>query len=206
MKITKITAGAARQFNHPWERFANFRCEIRLEAELTDGDDTEKVANDVIELSIHAECVVERRKQHILSDLNAIRETKEVNDNIKRLSKWPKQVEKDRAEVAKMEEYYGKPFDRLSNLDKAFVYDRWNVMSVDASTWDNNRPYLENQANKLRESADRMEKEYPEQLAELQARLAAIPPLRLLPGELDALKEIHPGHPDHPETDNEGED
>ncbi len=149
MKLTKVTVSASRTFNHPYERYANFRFEIRLEGEVEEGLSIQQQIDSMRE---EAEANAENHKRQILADLELERERDLLVGDINRVSRL------DRSET------------ELTSLDP------------EVSEW------MRDQARACLNEIDA--------LPELRAKLEAMPKPRLLPE-----MEIHPGHPDHPNTE-----
>lgn len=74
MKITHITVSASRTFNHPHERYANFRFEIRQEAELSE-DDAEEARQALL---ISTERAAEAHKARILVELERVQQIEDL--------------------------------------------------------------------------------------------------------------------------------
>lgn len=68
MQITSIECTASRTFNHPTERFANFRFSVKLTADLSASDQDNALAK-VRELKQQAENIAEAHKQEILQEI-----------------------------------------------------------------------------------------------------------------------------------------
>ena len=66
MEIKEIIAGCGTTFNHPFERFANFRPTITVRAVLDDGDDYQKIASDLQEQAFR---LVNAAKKRILDNI-----------------------------------------------------------------------------------------------------------------------------------------
>lgn len=82
MKITKITVQAARCFNHPYESYSNLQPQVRLEADLIDGEDPIEAAKA---LQSQAETLVEDHKQAMLASLHHLQQMSEATAEIRRL-------------------------------------------------------------------------------------------------------------------------
>lgn len=67
MNVTKISVSAGRTFNHPFERFSNFRPGVTLEAEVGPGEDYQAAAKT---LQAKAEGLAEDLKQATLGVLD----------------------------------------------------------------------------------------------------------------------------------------
>lgn len=158
MKITSIEASASRTFNHPHERYANFRFSFRFSAQVDEGDDPAAAFNT---LRMMAENGAEIHKQDILREL----EQEQMRDRLG--------PEIDHAKQAP---------ERIAAFEKRLATDE----GID----DYERKMLQRQIDHCQEQI--------KNLPELEAQLAAIPAPRLLP-----LPELHPGHPDHPETNDQ---
>lgn len=98
MKITQITAHAARTFNHPHETYSNFKPGISLTAEIGEGEDVDKA---MVDLQAKAEKAAEDLKQNILRNIEELREmselTREVADLEKSLKAGAERLAKIRA-------------------------------------------------------------------------------------------------------------
>lgn len=69
MKITSINVTAGRTFNHPYEDYSNLRPELKLTAELEEGEDpVEAVRN----LQARAEGLMEDHKNSMLKNLEEL--------------------------------------------------------------------------------------------------------------------------------------
>ena len=66
MRIVEVSATAGTTFNHPHEKFRNFKPSITLHAELDEGDDAFHAIFDLQEI---AEAHVARHRERILTKL-----------------------------------------------------------------------------------------------------------------------------------------
>jgi hypothetical protein len=82
MKLTKVTVTASRTFNHPFERFANFRFSITLEGEIEEGL---SIQPQIDALREEAEINAENHKRQILADLDLIQERDSLVGTIRHL-------------------------------------------------------------------------------------------------------------------------
>ena len=89
MIITKITATASRTFNHPTERYANFRFTIGAEAELDLGETMEEAADA---LRSHVENIAEGHKQQILKEIEHQRLREQLATAIRNAEAMPQQL------------------------------------------------------------------------------------------------------------------
>lgn len=142
MNIERITLTAGRTFNHPHERFANFRFDISLQIQLGPEDDSARVLKQ-----FHAEL-----------ELSAEQHKKRILEECERLYK-----------IECLESI-------LSDLRRP--HEEWM------------RESPEERAHKLQVAEAN--------LAELKNRQPYC--------DVDAMKEVHPGHIEHPETGNDRED
>ncbi len=154
MKITTIKVTASRTFNHPTERYANFRFDISAKARLDPGEDF-TYAVDCLRTDM--ENLAEGHKQEILREIQIRQEREELAANIRLAEGMP---------------------GLLPGWRKALDEE-------DRSPWGRDQ---------LRGEIQHGEALIAE-LPALRARLAALPMFSLLPPP-----EIHPGHPDHPDT------
>jgi hypothetical protein len=160
MKITTIEATASRTFNHPTERFANFRFAIRLGAE-TSGNPA-RLEDEVNDLRAMAETIAETHKRQILEEVSLETSRERLRLEIEVLQSTPDRIASFQKRIAQEME---KPED-----------ERWDLEG-------------------LQGGLERCEG-WEAKLAEAEAKLAALPAPSLM-----LLKEVHPGHPDHPATE-----
>lgn len=92
MRVTEITVGAGRTFNHPFESFSNLRPSVTFKAELQDGDDPATVARD---LQAKAESLVEDHKQFMLTSLRNLHYLTEAQRRYTTLQEQIKQAQAD---------------------------------------------------------------------------------------------------------------
>lgn len=92
MKVTEITVGAGRTFNHPFETFSNLRPSVTFKAVLDDGDDPISVAKD---LQAKAESLVEDHKQFMLTSLRNLHFLSEAQRRYTSLQEQIKQAQTD---------------------------------------------------------------------------------------------------------------
>ena len=151
MKITHVTISAGRTFNHPYERYANFRFDITLKGEV---QNEINVGPEIDELRQAAENIAEMHKRQILDECNNLQTIQNLKSQI---------------ESASLGEGREAEFEAI-------------IADESIPEWNKNEAKYN--LMQLRELPNRI------------AQLEAIPKPRLLP-EL----EIHPGHPDHPATD-----
>lgn len=95
MHITSIQVSASRGFNHPHEKFANFRFDLHLQASLDAGDNPDTA---LIELQRKAEQAAEAHKKAILDEIERERLIAEGEEQLR----WM------RRESAKQDEYKDK--------------------------------------------------------------------------------------------------
>lgn len=99
MKITRITVHAGRTFNHPYERYANFRFDLSLEADLTPEDDP---GLQLVTLQRLAEGFADEHKVAILNECDRIRTLDDLRENVHRLEQpleeWMRETPEQRAE------------------------------------------------------------------------------------------------------------
>lgn len=79
VKPTKISVSAARTFNHPFERYANFRFEIRLEGEIKDNM---PIGHQIDSARQSAENIAENHKLEILEELHRQQEREIIRRSI----------------------------------------------------------------------------------------------------------------------------
>jgi hypothetical protein len=77
MQVTEITAYASAGFNHPYERFANFKPGVTLKATVAEG---ENVWEATRRLQTLAESLVQAEKKAILERLDEDSENRESED------------------------------------------------------------------------------------------------------------------------------
>lgn len=70
MNIIEIVVSAGRTFNHPQERFSNFKQSVSLKATLVDG---ELYEHAVVKLQDSAEAFAENLKERTLKALDKLR-------------------------------------------------------------------------------------------------------------------------------------
>lgn len=92
MQIKSISVSAARTFNHPFERYANFRFELSLNAELHDGEDPLKAVSVLQE---QAEIAAETHKVRILADVEIRNEIEQLQFELRHCE------ENDREEITR---------------------------------------------------------------------------------------------------------
>ncbi len=97
MKIKKVEVTASRTFNHPYERFANFRHSITLEGEIEEGIPIQQQIDGLRE---EAEAQAESHKRQILADLDLIRERESLASQIRRLENLSATRDQTAAEAA----------------------------------------------------------------------------------------------------------
>lgn len=139
MKITQITVTAGRTFNHPFERYANFRFDFRLQAELSEEDDPAQI---LTQLQRQAEDDAERHKIAIVKECHRAKTARDAKDHLYQLKvpipEWSKETPEQRKEALEAAQKI---------YDEAIQVPRWQTEALNRD------------------------------------------------------KDIHPGHPDHPETD-----
>ena len=79
VKLTKISVSAARTFNHPYERYANFRFEIRLEGEI---EDNMPIGHQIDSARESAENIAENHKLEILDELQQQQQRELIRESI----------------------------------------------------------------------------------------------------------------------------
>lgn len=82
MKITRITVHAGRTFNHPYERYANYRFDLSLEADL---NPDEEPGLQLVTLQRLAEGYADEHKAAILSECERLQSIERLQDQIKYL-------------------------------------------------------------------------------------------------------------------------
>jgi hypothetical protein len=71
MQVTQIKVSAGRTFNHPFESYSNLRCDVHLDAHLSEGEDP-KAATQV--LQAQAEELAEGHKQNLIKQIHDLEE------------------------------------------------------------------------------------------------------------------------------------
>ena len=98
MKITRITVHAGRTFNHPYERYANFRFDLSLEADLTPEADT---GLQLMTLQRLAEGFADEHKVAILNECTRIRTIDNLRERVRDLQRpleeWMSETPEQRA-------------------------------------------------------------------------------------------------------------
>lgn len=82
MEITQIKVSAGRTFNHPFEQYSNLRCDVHLDAKLSEGEDP-KVATQA--LQAQAEEICESHKQDLLKQIHSLEQLTRANAEISQL-------------------------------------------------------------------------------------------------------------------------
>lgn len=82
MKIDNIHVSAGRTFNHPFEQYSNFRCDVQLQARLEDGEDPMKATQ---ELQATVEKITEDHKQDLLKNIRQLEKISRCNEEISAL-------------------------------------------------------------------------------------------------------------------------
>lgn len=82
MEITQIKVSAGRTFNHPFEQYSNLRCDVHLDAKLSDGEDP-KAATQM--LQAQAEELCEGHKQDLLKQIHNLEQLTRANAEISQL-------------------------------------------------------------------------------------------------------------------------
>jgi len=82
MKIHNIHVSAGRTFNHPFEQYSNFRCDVQLQAGLEPDEDPMKATQ---ELQATVEKIAEDHKQDMLKNIRQLEKISRCNDEISAL-------------------------------------------------------------------------------------------------------------------------
>lgn len=90
MKIDRIHVSAGRTFNHPFEQYSNFRCDVQLQAEIEDGEDPIKSTAD---LQAQVEKIAEDHKQGLLKNIRELERIARCNDEISQLEERMRQAD-----------------------------------------------------------------------------------------------------------------
>lgn len=185
MEITSITVSSGRTFNHPHERYANFRFDLHLAANLSPGEDAESCR---LELQQLAEQSAEQHKREILTECrrHEIRRqlTQKLNDLLAEAEATPKRIANRVAEAAELELY------QAGGDKPGWFHDYPGMSSADGFR------QLESELDRLRQLAASL----PAKISEIRSRLAALPEPKLLPAP-----DLHAGHPDSADTDDESD-
>lgn len=93
MIIQEITVHAGRTFNHPYERYSNFRFDFSLKAQIQEGDD---FAQCLVTLQRAAEIQADEHKSMLIGDcerLKKIQDLQYLQRNLK--AEQPEWMEKE---------------------------------------------------------------------------------------------------------------
>lgn len=198
LAITSIRASASRTFNHPTERYANFRHEITYVAELERSATISEILDASLALRRLAEDTAETHKRDILADIAQEQQRADLQKSLASARRWEERVAKYRARLSQFQEYRVPNWDMM--LDSARDSLIRDVMEYDY--WDGDyeklRLVLEKRIAALEKNIEEETAEGPRLIDSIEQQLRDLPLLRLLPGSTEP--EIHPGHPDHPDT------
>lgn len=75
MNIQEITVTAGRTFNHPYERYANFRFDFSLKAQIQEGDD---FAQCLVTLQRAAEIQADEHKAMLLGECERLKKIEDL--------------------------------------------------------------------------------------------------------------------------------
>ena len=84
MKISNVHVSAGRTFNHPFEQYSNFRCDVQLQAHVEDGEDPIAATH---ELQATVEKIAEDHKQDLLKNIRKLQEIARANEEISELER-----------------------------------------------------------------------------------------------------------------------
>lgn len=90
MKISNIHVSAGRTFNHPFEQYSNFRCDVQLQAGLEPDEDPIKAVQD---LQAQVEKIAEDHKQDLLKNIRELERIARCNDEISQLEERMRQAD-----------------------------------------------------------------------------------------------------------------
>lgn len=215
-EVKSVTVTAGRTFNHPTERFANFRFDIAVTADFSLEADSDEAAR---QLSAAVERRAEQHKEDILHDAKLKEEFDAAKSNYLRAASWRKEVadlEKRISVLQKMADAIIDPCKWTSiSFDERTVFCEGVLgyfsanHAIDTPSEEDRKEIIRNCFRGIERGIPmiiRLRETGPAVEAAALEELNAIPPYRLFPRELRSVKEIHPGHSDHPETGNREED
>jgi hypothetical protein len=84
MKIHNIHVSAGRTFNHPFEQYSNFRCDVQLQAGL-EPDEDPVAATQALQAQV--EKIAEDHKQDLLKNIRKLQEISRANEEISELER-----------------------------------------------------------------------------------------------------------------------
>lgn len=90
MKIHNIHVSAGRTFNHPFEQYSNFRCDVQLQAGLEPDEDPMKATQ---ELQATVEKIAEDHKQDMLKNIRQLEKISRCNEEISALEERMQQAD-----------------------------------------------------------------------------------------------------------------
>lgn len=103
MILQEITVHAGRTFNHPYERFANFRFDLSLKATLQGGDDAGEC---LVNLQRLAETFADEHKARLLKECDRLHHISGLENLIRDLKMdhqpWMSETAEERAEKLKV--------------------------------------------------------------------------------------------------------
>lgn len=82
MKIDHVHVSAGRTFNHPFEQYSNFRCDVQLQARIEDGEDP-MMATQSLQATV--EKIAEDHKQDLLKNIRDLERIARCNEEISQL-------------------------------------------------------------------------------------------------------------------------
>ena len=89
MKIYKVHVSAGRTFNHPFEQYSNFRCDVQLQAEIEDGEDP-VITTQALQAQV--EKITEDHKQDLLKNIRELERIARCNEEISQLEERMRQA------------------------------------------------------------------------------------------------------------------
>lgn len=214
LPIAEIHLSTGRTFNHPFERYANLRFDIKV---VIHADAAGIIVNGFDDNKFNAllaagEQRAEQHKADILHDLEVQQQHTEAQRELAKAEQWT--ARRDAAidnlnqiysAIASISEWPAMTKPRRSQLIE-FAYGPYGggyLSGHETELSESQAGRLADDLNSSRKTYEKAaqteEAEGPGKVAAARAKLAALPKLRLLQ-PLDVEKEIHPGHPDHPET------
>ena len=90
MKISNIHVSAGRTFNHPFEQYSNFRCDVQLQAHIEEGEDPIEATHA---LQAQVEKIAEDHKQDLLKNIRELERISRCNEEISQLEERMRQAD-----------------------------------------------------------------------------------------------------------------
>lgn len=84
MKIDHVHVSAGRTFNHPFEQYSNFRCDVQLQGRVEEGEDPIEATHA---LQATVEKIAEDHKQDLLKNIRKLQEIARANEEISELER-----------------------------------------------------------------------------------------------------------------------